>query len=80
MNYSTFEEMRDYYRQILEIKEVDSFPVVIVGNKADVEEEDREVEKASGQDVGGEDVVCGSVRGCSAYAHVPASAVFVQYR
>jgi GTPase KRas len=35
----TFEETKEFYEQILRVKDQDSFPMVLVGNKSDLESE-----------------------------------------
>jgi GTPase KRas len=35
----TFEEINDFLSQILRVKDADSFPMVVVGNKCDLESE-----------------------------------------
>jgi small GTP-binding protein len=35
----TFEEINEFYEQILRVKDTDAFPMVLVGNKCDLESE-----------------------------------------
>ena len=41
---NSFDEITQFYRQILRVKDKDTVPVVIVGNKSDLEK-DRQVSK-----------------------------------
>jgi len=36
---NTFEEISTFYQQILRVKDKDYFPVIIIGNKCDLEHE-----------------------------------------
>jgi GTPase KRas protein len=38
-NRASFEEMMTFYQQILRVKDQDHFPIVLVGNKSDLEQE-----------------------------------------
>jgi len=48
---STFESLNSFHDQILRVKDEDSFPVVILGNKCDLEK-DREVSTSDGKAFG----------------------------
>lgn len=39
----SFSEMEDFYQQILRVKDQDNVPLVLVGNKKDLEDLDRQV-------------------------------------
>jgi len=47
---SSFEEISSFREQILRVKDADRVPMVVVGNKSDLESE-RQVSKAEGQDL-----------------------------
>lgn len=47
---SSFEEIRTFHQQILRVKDRDWFPVMLVGNKCDLENE-RVVSKHEGEDL-----------------------------
>jgi GTPase SAR1 family protein len=36
-NHSSFEELAQFYEQILRVKDRDSFPMIVVGTKCDLE-------------------------------------------
>ncbi|KAF5102604.1 hypothetical protein D0Z00_000314 [Geotrichum galactomycetum] len=46
---SSFEEIVSFYKQILRVKDKDSFPVVLVGNKCDLSETERAVSLEEGR-------------------------------
>jgi GTPase KRas len=45
-NAKSFEEVDDFYQQILRVKDVERFPMILVANKIDLEDQ-REVEATS---------------------------------
>ncbi|KAF9188466.1 Ras- protein Rap-1b, partial [Haplosporangium sp. Z 27] len=45
---STFEELAELHKQILRVKDVDKVPIVLVGNKCDLEN-DRKVDRVRGE-------------------------------
>lgn len=45
----SFEEIQGFYQQILRVKDRDSFPMILIGNKADLEGE-RQVSNQEGKD------------------------------
>eukprot|EP00048_Salpingoeca_helianthica_P014749 m.223333 g.223333 ORF g.223333 m.223333 type:complete len:194 (-) comp16233_c0_seq1:446-1027(-) len=48
---SSFEEIQSFCQQILRVKDKDEFPMILVGNKADLENE-RQVSTQEGKDLG----------------------------
>eukprot|EP01126_Amoeba_proteus_P052631 TRINITY_DN6372_c0_g3_i2.p1 TRINITY_DN6372_c0_g3~~TRINITY_DN6372_c0_g3_i2.p1 ORF type:complete len:184 (+),score=29.82 TRINITY_DN6372_c0_g3_i2:79-630(+) len=50
INRQSFDEINVYYKEIMDIKELDHVPMVVAGNKCDLESE-REVSKQEGQDL-----------------------------
>lgn len=50
-NRSSFEELKNFREQILRVKDTERVPMVIVGNKVDLESE-RQVTQADGRDLG----------------------------
>jgi small GTP-binding protein len=49
-NRSSFDEIQTFHKQILRVKDKDSFPMILVGNKCDLEDQ-REVSTQEGQDL-----------------------------
>ncbi|KAJ1549876.1 Ras GTPase, partial [Nowakowskiella sp. JEL0078] len=49
-NRYSFDEIRGFYSQILRVKDRDYYPIIIVGNKCDLENE-RQVSTAEGRDL-----------------------------
>jgi GTPase KRas len=49
---NSFEDLKNFYEQILRVKDKETFPMVVAGNKADLDERQRKVTKAEGQERG----------------------------
>ena len=49
-NESSFEEMKSFHEQILRVKDASKVPIVLVGNKSDLEAE-RVVEQSAGKEL-----------------------------
>lgn len=47
---SSFEELQSFYQQILRVKDKDSYPIIFVANKCDLESE-RQVSRQEGLDL-----------------------------
>jgi len=47
----TFDEMESFHSQILRVKDVDTFPMVMVGNKCDLPADLRQVSLQAGNDL-----------------------------
>eukprot|EP00010_Vexillifera_abyssalis_P007221 CAMPEP_0201547688 /NCGR_PEP_ID=MMETSP0173_2-20130828/4180_1 /ASSEMBLY_ACC=CAM_ASM_000268 /TAXON_ID=218659 /ORGANISM="Vexillifera sp., Strain DIVA3 564/2" /LENGTH=188 /DNA_ID=CAMNT_0047956821 /DNA_START=68 /DNA_END=634 /DNA_ORIENTATION=- len=47
---NSFEDLKSFHEQILRVKDVEEFPMVIAGNKADLGDRQRKVTKAEGED------------------------------
>jgi GTPase KRas len=47
---NSFEDLKSFHEQILRVKDVDTFPMVIAGNKADLGDRQRKVTKDEGQE------------------------------
>lgn len=47
----SFEEIKTFQQQILRVKDKDYFPMILVGNKCDLEPQQREVSKQEGKNV-----------------------------
>jgi GTPase KRas protein len=46
---NSFTEVREFHEQILRVKDVEKFPIVVVGNKCDLGDRQRKVTKDEGQ-------------------------------
>ena len=46
---NSFEDLKSFHEQILRVKDVSSFPMVVVGNKADLGDRQRKVSKDEGE-------------------------------
>ena len=46
---NSFEDLKSFHEQILRVKDVSSFPIVVVGNKADLGDRQRKVSKDEGE-------------------------------
>jgi GTPase KRas protein len=47
---NSFEDLKSFHEQILRVKDVEKFPMVIAGNKADLGERQRKVTKEEGNE------------------------------